>query len=100
MPVTATTAINAARSPYSSRSCPSFRRTRRPIAVITCAMSLPFENAGAEPPPLPVQLRGERPRDVGEDRLNVGAGQRDGAHTDEREDRKSTRLNSNHGYIS
>src|SRR5216684_4393639 len=85
-PPIAASAISAASSPYSSRSWPSSRSTRRPIAVIiTIGSAFRETRGGVSSAPrfshragsCVCVLRVERRRDLDEDRVDVRAGQRD-----------------------
>src|SRR5439155_22223383 len=79
---------------------PSSRRTRRPIAIFTSAMSHAFREtrggAVSAPGILPqlVLRRGRRQRgsNADEDRIHVGAGERDGGDRDERDERHEQRV--------
>src|SRR5712691_10234774 len=108
MPTIATTAMSAASSPYSTRSWPSSRRTKRSIAVSIRAMSLAFRRNEERSRPrsrrspeiarrpatacLALRCGRERRRDLAEDGVHVGAGERDGADGDERDERDEQRV--------
>src|SRR5947209_56973 len=88
-------AINAARTPYSTRSCPSLSRARRAIAARRRSIVLlRWLRTGASPrPSLSTRLRVlQLIGDVGEDRAHLRAGDLHRAERDERDQRHEQRV--------
>src|SRR6185436_205345 len=106
-PARQTSAISATSSPYSIRSWPSSRCMSRLTAAIICVMTSPFlkKEERSRPPPLDRGTRRSRcasvlragrgaelGRDVAEDRVDVLAGERDGANGHQRDQRHEQRV--------
>src|SRR6267378_4249093 len=89
MPAITTTAISTASRPYSSKSCPSSRRSRWLTAASMRSMlpSQKMAGRGFDLAPLndrSLRRRRERGPDLGEDRVDVRASGGDRDNADER----------------